>query len=91
MKNPLPTPRQLKATYAALYALGEAIPEGGIDSGVLFMALQRQLDLPTFNGLVDTLVRGKIASKRGKVLDRGPEFADGLERLRLAGQGIRTT
>lgn len=85
--------RQMRATYAALYALGTVITEKGLLVKDLTSGLARHIDAATFNGLIKQLEAWRIAlvvhSDLGDVLIRGPEYDDGMERIRLAGQEIR--
>jgi hypothetical protein len=84
---------RLKATYAALYALGATIPADGISVALLSSTLAKHLDADTFTGLLHELDRRRIvrilvpAAEGAPVLiERGPEYKDGLERVRLASE-----
>lgn len=83
---------KLRATYAALCAVGSVIPHRGIEVSELRRALAPHLDEETLEGLVRELGRRKIVSiplKDPAILVRGSEYMEGLERLRLACDSLR--
>ncbi len=89
-----PEPRHVKATYAALYAMGSAIPKEGISSIRLATDLAKHLDSETLQGLLLELERRRIVrimldQAYPPFIFREQEYIDGLERLRLAAEQIR--
>lgn len=87
----IPTQRKkhLLATYAALYAVGKAIPGEGVTVVGFAGALAGRLPVATIRGLMLSLCKMKVADVSGLNLSRGPEWKDGLERIRLASEEIK--
>lgn len=88
-----PHETHLRATYAALYALGTTIPPQGMAYDDLRSTLGAHLDKDTFHGLICELQRRKVVAAfppgRARLVLRGPEYHDALERLRLAGESLK--
>lgn len=84
-------PAHLRATYAALYALARTVPAEGIPEHRLRDGLGARLDKETFLGLLNELNRRKVVrlDTLSLVITRGDEYADGMERLRLAGESLK--
>jgi hypothetical protein len=94
MDAPAPKKHHVRATLAALYALGTTVPEEGIALEELRTRLASHLEEKTFHGLLEELQRRKVLTlaliRDQRTLLRGPEYTDGLERLRLTAEQMKT-
>lgn len=84
--------REQKATCAALYAVGSVIPAEGIPLLTLQATLCAHLENTVFQGLISRLRHLRILDVESSTVRviRGSEWKDGLEKLRLLGEALKT-